>query len=98
MIKENSNEIFWEIQRTLGWEFSRYILARHEIAEKIPDGAEIVFQIKGNAEFNRWSKSMAHDQHEPRRPVILIKVDGLAPPPPVSSRLINPRVALVKNI
>ena len=96
MIKENTNEIFWEIQRTLGWEFSRFTIANPKI--EIPDQAEIVFQIKGNPEFNRWAKSMSRKHHESGRPIVLVKIDRLAPPPPVVSRLINPRMALMKSI
>jgi hypothetical protein len=97
MKKNNGNEVYWEIQRTLGWEFSRYILAHPEITG-IPDGAEIVFQIKDNAEFNAWAKEVARTQHESGRPIVIIEVEGLAPPPPVESRLINPHVELATSI
>ena len=96
MIKENSNEIFWEIQRTLTWEFSRYVLSHPEVEAKIPDGAEIIFRIKGNVEFNRWAKAISRNRHEARRPIVVVEVEGLSPPPPVESRLINPRVALMR--
>jgi len=88
------NEIFWEIQRTLGWEFSRYALRHPDIDDEVPDGAEVVFQIKGNPEFNAWAKGIARSQHESGRPIVIVEVDGLAPPPPVESRLINPHVEL----
>ena len=98
MKKHNGgNEIFWEIQRTLGWEFSRYALAHPKIDE-IPDGAEVVFEIKGNPEFNAWARGIAHAQHESGRPIVIVKVEGLAPPPPVKSRLINPHVELAASI
>lgn len=98
MIKENSNEIFWEMQRTLGWEFSQYVLSHPEVEKKIPEGAEIVFQVKGNDDFNRWAKATTRTHHESGRPVVIVEVDGLTPPPPRKSRLINPRVALMKHV
>ena len=91
------NEIFWEIQRTLGWEFSRYILTHPELVE-IPDGAEIVFQLKGNSKFNAWARKIARANHESGRPIVLVQVEGLAPPPPVKSRLINLHVELTSSI
>ena len=97
-IKEDRNGFFWEIQRTLGWEFSRYALSHPELEDKIPDGAEVVFQIKGNAKFNRWARTVSRSQHESRRPIVLVKVEGLTPPPPMASRLINPHVMLMKRI
>jgi len=93
-IKENRNSVFWELQRTLGWEFSRYVLS-HDVS--IPDGAEIVFQIKDNVEFNAWAKTMSRKNHESGSPIVVVKVEGLAPPPPTVSRLINPRVAVMKS-
>ena len=97
-IKENRNGFFWEIQRTLGWEFSRYVLSHPKVEDKIPNGAEVVFQIKGNAEFNRWARTISRSNHESGRPIVVVKVEGLTPPPPMASRLINPRLALLKKI
>jgi len=44
---------FWELQRTIGFEFSRYILKHPGFAKQIPEDALIVFQIKDNPEFNK---------------------------------------------
>lgn len=96
MKKNRGNEIFWEIQRTLGWEFSRYVLSHPEV--ELPDGAEIVFQIRGRLEFNKWAKEIARNHHEPGRPIAIVEIEGLAPPPPVESRLINPHVESVTTI
>ena len=38
---------FWELQRTLSAEFSKYVLSHLETDDQIPDNAQIVFHIKG---------------------------------------------------
>lgn len=91
-----SKEIYWEIQRTLGWEFDKYILTHSEI--EIPDNAQILFQLKGNSEFNKWALEIARTQREPNQPVLIVEVEDLAPPPPVESRLINPHLELTTSL
>lgn len=85
-----NDKYFWELQRTLSAEFSKYVLAHPEIDEQIPNNAQIVFHIKGNAEFNKWSERVSRTQKEPNQPVIIIEIDDLAPP--LESRLINPHL------
>ena len=85
----NENE-FWQLQRTIGFEFSRYVLAHPEIDEQIPDGAEVVFNLEDNPEFNDWALRVARAQCEPDQPMLLVKIKELAPVP--ASRLINPKL------
>jgi hypothetical protein len=86
-----NEKYFWQLQRTLSAEFTKYVLAHPEMDEKIPDNAQIVFQLKDNADFNAWSKKAARAQKEPNQPVIVIEIDDLAAP--LESRLINPHLA-----
>ncbi len=72
-------------------EFDRYVVEHPELAEKIPQNAQIVLQVEGDKEYNIWSKQLAESQREPSQPVIYVKVKGLKP---VKSRLIEPEVAL----
>lgn len=51
----SDEEYFWELQRTLSAEFSKYVLAHPELDDQIPNNAQIVFHIKGNTDFNNWS-------------------------------------------
>lgn len=81
---------FWELQRTLSTEFSKYVLSHPEIDAQIPDNALIIFQIKGNSEFNGWSKRINLLQRELKQAVITVKIDNLAPP--LESRLVNPHL------
>jgi len=81
---------FWELQRSMGFEFSKYVLSHPEIDEQIPDGALVVFNMEENSEFNDWAKRIANSRREANQPVVMVKVQKLLPP--FESRLVNPRV------
>lgn len=86
-----SREIsFEELQREIGWEFDKFILANPDFAEKVPLGAQVVFFLEDNPEFNEWSKKISETQREPGQPVVYIKSRRLAPPQ--VSRLVEPRL------
>lgn len=85
-----NNESFWELQRTLTAEFSKYVLSHPEIEDQIPDGAHVVFNLADNLEFNAWTIKVAKSQREKNQPMIIVKVKSLAPVSP--SRLINPKL------
>lgn len=72
-------------------EFDRYVVEHPEFAEKIPQSAQIVLQVEGDDEYNRWSRALADRQREPGQAVVYVKVKGLKP---VKSRLIQPEVTL----
>jgi hypothetical protein len=72
-------------------EFDRYVVESPEFAAKIPQNAQIVLQVEGDDEYNRWSRELAGRQREPGQAVVYVKVKGLKP---VKSRLIEPEVAL----
>jgi hypothetical protein len=86
-------KIFWETQRTLSFEFSRYVLSHPELAEKIPSGAQVIFLLDKDEQYNKRSKALAKVYKEEEQPVVFIKVDGLLPP--LESRLINPHVEML---
>ena len=90
-----NDKYFWELQRTLSAEFSKYALAHPEIDEQIPNNAQIVFHIKGNTDFNKWSEQVSLAQKEPNQPVIIVEIDDLAPP--LESRLINPHLEVASK-
>ena len=90
------SDLFWELQRTLSAEFSKYVLSHPEIDEKIPDGAQIVFNLKDNPEFNEWALRIARSQQEAGQPLVMITVTELIPIP--ISRLVNPELRIVPSI
>lgn len=89
------DESFWELQRILSAEFSKYVLSHPEIDEQIPDGAQIIFNMENNPEFNDWAFSIARSQQESNQPMVVITVKELVPIP--VSRLINPELKLVSS-
>jgi len=86
---------FWGLQRSIGFEFSRYILAHPELSKKIPPNALVIFQIDDNPQFNKWALNMAKKIKEPKQPLIFIQVEKLLPD--IESRLVNPRLKKVKT-
>ena len=83
---------FFENGLTLSFEFSRYALAHPEIEDQIPKGALVAFLLADDPAFSERSLAVAKRRREEGQPVVLVKVEGLAPPLP--SRLINPQLEL----
>jgi len=72
-------------------EFDRYVIEHPEFAAKIPPNAQIVLQVEGDDDYNKWSRQIAERQKEQGQPAIYVKVKGLKP---AKSRLIKPEVAI----
>ncbi len=70
-------------------EFDRYVIEHPEFAEKIPRNAQIILQVEGDEEYNKWSKLIAQKQREPNQPIVYVKIKGLKP---VKSRLLKPEL------
>lgn len=78
---------FWEIQRELSFEWSRYVLSRPEILDDIPDGAQVVFLLEDNPSFSSWSLEMNKAKRELNQPVIFVHIKTFLP-----SRLVEPHL------
>jgi hypothetical protein len=76
----------------LAFEFSRLVLAKPELARKIPDNALVVFEVEGDAALTTYSKRTAKEIQEPKQPIVVVHVEGLAP-----SRLIHPELRPAAN-
>jgi hypothetical protein len=64
-------------------EFDQYVLEHADLAQRIPDEAQIVFVDERDPGFSRWSVQVfgsppLHDDM-PNRPVVYIEVGELAP-------------------
>lgn len=81
---------------TLSFEFDRYLMNHPEIAEKIPEGANIMFILEDDAEFSDREKALLEEVKKTGEPVVIVKVETLHPP--LESRLVNPRLELVSSI
>ena len=84
-------DIFEKKHVILVAEFDRYVVEHPEFAVKIPKNGQIILQVEGDDEYNRWSKGLADKQREQGQTVVYVKIKGLSP---VKSRLIKPEVAL----
>ena len=80
---------FAQKQFELAAEFGKFVFDHCEIDERLPEGAFIYFEIAGEPDFNHYSRELAdRQQREEGVPVVLVRVQGLAPPQ--GSRLIEP--------
>lgn len=80
---------FSQKQFELAAEFGKFVVEHPAVAEDLPEGAFVYFEITGEAEFNRYSRELAEQQRrEEGVPVVLVRVKGLVPPQ--GSRLIEP--------
>ena len=71
----------------LGAEFDRYVVEHPTWAQKhIPPGAKIALQVEGKAAFNAWSRQLAKRARGANQPIVLVRIEKLAP---VRSRIIK---------
>jgi hypothetical protein len=80
---------FAQKQLELTAEFGKYVFDHPEIDDQLPEGGYVFFEVAGEPEFNEYSRSLAAQrQKESGTPVVLVRIEGLAPPQ--GSRLIAP--------
>lgn len=60
-------------------EFNRYIREQPGFAEAIPKGAIVAMQLKGDDDFNAWSRRLAESQQEEGQPIIYIRIKRIRP-------------------
>ena len=84
-------------QFELAAEFGKYVFAHPEVDDRLPDGAFVYFDIKGEPEFSEYSRELARKQlRDEGVPVVLVHVKGLAAPQ--ESRLIDPVIDSVSAV
>jgi len=70
------------VQRNLdlAFEFERYVAAHPRAANKIPEGAVLVFQVRGDETFNRWSRRLG-ERHtrQGQHPLLQITINRMGP-------------------
>ncbi|GBE16832.1 hypothetical protein BMS3Abin15_00656 [bacterium BMS3Abin15] len=72
-------------------EFDRYVIEHPDFAVSIPINAQVILQVEGDEDYNKWSRELAEKQREAEQKVVYVKVKGLKP---AKSRLIKPEVAV----
>jgi hypothetical protein len=70
---------FVEKNTMLVREFDRYIQEYPEFADKIPNNALIVMQIKEDEEFNKWARETAQNVAEKDNPIVYVTITELKP-------------------
>ena len=68
-------------------EFDRYVMEHDEFAAEIPQNSQVVLQVEGDEEYNKWSRQLAESQREANQIVVCVTVKGLKP---AKSRLMKP--------
>lgn len=77
-------------------EFSKYVLNRPEIEDKIPPEALVVFIVENDPELSQCNIEMARRRREPNQPVVFVKIKGIRPAE--ETRLIEPHLELAVNL
>lgn len=81
---------------TLSFEFDRYLVNHPEIAEKIPKGAAIFFEVEEDPEFTKKEMELVKRLKKNNEKFVTIKVQKVLPP--FESRLVNPQLRLAANM
>jgi len=70
---------FVEKNTILVREFDRYIQEYPKFADKIPNNALIVMQIKEDEEFNKWARETAQKVAEKDNPIVYVTITEIKP-------------------
>jgi hypothetical protein len=81
---------FADRQLELTAEFGKFVFDHPEVDAVLPNGAYVYFEVAGETEFNQHSRDLAEQKRREGMPVILVRIQGLAPPQ--GSRLIDPLI------
>lgn len=73
----------------LASEFSRYILANPEVADKLPPGCEIFFIVDSDPELTQYNLELAEKLKEDQQPVF-VHIKTILPKG--TSRLVEPKI------
>ena len=98
MPHEAQEERFVHKTLELSTEWSKLLLNDERLASRVPDDALIVFQLKDEPTYNAQAIALAKASHarEPERPIVVVRVKGLAPP--LASRLLDPHLEVATNL
>jgi hypothetical protein len=75
----SDSRTFIEKNSALVKEFDRYVIEHPQFADRIPDGALLVMQVKGDDEFNSWARQAAEQAAEKGSQVVFVTITELKP-------------------
>lgn len=58
----------------LASEFQKYLVDHDDLAAKMPGNAQIVFEVEGEDEFNRWHRSVSGRNRESGQRTVAVRV------------------------
>ncbi|MFQ5707333.1 MAG: DUF5647 family protein [bacterium] len=64
-----------KVNSMFAFEFQKYLIEHPEIADQIPSNALIIFQIRGDENYNRWSYRTSMKNREKEQPVIRVTLN-----------------------
>lgn len=73
-----TNREMFERNQQLSTEFDLYVLDHPQVAERIPDGALVVFIPAFDKELARRNRALARKSRAPKQPVVFVKVERMA--------------------
>ncbi|MBI3801275.1 MAG: hypothetical protein HY268_30425 [Deltaproteobacteria bacterium] len=89
---------FFSKNVTLSTEFNKYLVEHPEFVEQIPEEAVVVLLPEDDPELCQENLRLVDQNRKiddvPNRPVVHVRIERLAPPPP--SRLVNPTVEMIR--
>ncbi|MBT9144023.1 MAG: hypothetical protein DDT29_02437 [Dehalococcoidia bacterium] len=69
-------KVYSKLVAMLSSEFHRYLMSKPEFSQDFPTNALVIFKIKEEEEFNRWSEEMALKNREASQRVVRVIVTG----------------------
>jgi hypothetical protein len=88
---------FAQKQLELTGELGKYVIDHPEVDDVLPPESHIYFEVAGEEEFNRYSRTLAERQlREEGLPIVCVRIKGLAPRQ--ASRLIDPVIEPVEAV
>ena len=58
----------------LASEFQKYLIDHDDMAAQMPGNAQMVFQVEGEDEFNRWHQKVSGCNREPGQRTVSVRV------------------------
>jgi hypothetical protein len=72
--KRHQMKSFSKLNSMLAFEFQKYLMEHPEMADRIPANALVIFQIEGDAKFNKWSMETSSKNREKKQPMVRVEL------------------------
>jgi hypothetical protein len=72
-------EYYEQLNTDLVFELTTYIRENEAFAEQIPQGAQLIIQLRDDPGFNRWARMVAKANRDPGQPAMYVYIEKLLP-------------------